>query len=51
MSKKPDNYYRVLFHRVRDAKLITWLEKDRRVGERPGAAIRRKLYGLLEKGE
>jgi len=44
-----DNYYRILLNKDRDAELYQWLEQGRRSGERPGQAIKRKLYKLMEK--
>ncbi len=41
-----DKYHRILLHRVKDARLIKWLEKERQPGERPSTAIKRKLYKL-----
>jgi len=46
-----DNYFRILLHKVKDAELISWLEKGRRAGERPGRAIKRKLYKLKNKDD
>jgi len=47
--KKPDDYYRILLRKDKDAGLIRWLEKDRRLGERPSKCVKRKLYLLKNK--
>jgi len=47
MSK--DKYYRILLRKDRDRDLIAWLEEGRLVGEKPGKAIKRKLYSLIRK--
>jgi len=47
--KKSDDYYRILLRKDKDASLIHWLEKDRRLGERPSKCVKRKLYALRDK--
>lgn len=49
MSDQSNKYYRILLRKDKDGKLYQWLEKGRRAGERPGTAIKRKLYELFRK--
>jgi len=51
MSSTTDKYHRILLRKDKDAELVVWLEKDRIAGERPGRAIKRKLYELKDKDD
>lgn len=45
-QKFKDRYWRILLTKELDDKLMVWLLRKQRLGERPNAAIKRALYEL-----